>query len=100
MQHSPRKWLSAGFWHRGGKESKGKWESDAAIGYLFPLRQVGAHQALKKLAMVVHAEVKELVDDDHPLKGAILTEEIFTETDASAGRARSPFLRHGLDLDT
>ncbi len=49
--------------------------------------------------MVVDAEMKELVDDDHPLKGAILAEEIFTETDASAGRARSPLLCHGLDLD-
>ena len=50
--------------------------------------------------MVVYAEMKELVNDDHLLKGAILSEEILTETDASAGRARSPFLCHGLDLDT
>jgi len=50
--------------------------------------------------MVVYAEMKELVNDDHLLKGAILPEEILTETDASAGRARSPFLCHVLDLDT
>ncbi len=49
--------------------------------------------------MVVYAQVKELVNDDHLLKDAILSEEIFTETDASAGRARSPFLCHVLDLD-
>ena len=34
--------------------------------------------------MVVYAQVKELVNDDHLLKDAILPEEIFTEADASA----------------
>lgn len=50
--------------------------------------------------MIVNAEMKELMNDDYLLKGGIFSEEIFTETDASAGRAGSPFFRHVLDLDT
>jgi hypothetical protein len=49
--------------------------------------------------MVVDAEMKEFVNDDHLLKGPIFPKEIFAETDAPAGRARSPFLCHVLDLD-
>jgi hypothetical protein len=37
--------------------------------------------------MVVDAEMKEFVNDDHLLKGPIFPKEIFTETDAPAGRA-------------
>lgn len=49
--------------------------------------------------MVVYAEMKELVNDYHLLKGAFLSEKILTEADASAWRARSPLRRHALDLN-
>jgi len=50
--------------------------------------------------MVGNAEMKKLVDDDYFLKDEIFSEEISAEGDASAGRARSPFPGHVLDLDT
>ena len=49
--------------------------------------------------MVVYSEMKELVNDDHLLKGPIFPKETFAETDAPAGRARGPFPCHVLDLD-
>ncbi len=40
------------------------------------------------------------MDDHNFLEGDILNEEVPAEADPPGGRARGPFLRHSLDLNT
>lgn len=60
------------------------------LGLFFPIRNMQRHQALEKLAMVSHAQVKKLVDNHVVLQVPVQLQEIFTEHDAAMYGARSP----------
>jgi hypothetical protein len=55
--------------------------ADTSINFLFPVRQIGIHQAFKQFSVVRHTQMKKLVYDHHLPKRRILPEQIFAEAD-------------------